>query len=390
MADAPELTLNEFSKLTTTMFSAAIGQVSWEYFLSELSASSGDICTHIFGFDTEANINLDLKVSGYDSHFASAFEDYYGAINPWAPGFAEHDAGVVVDSEDMCTTENLVKTEFYNDWVRPQEDICQGGGALLFKNDNRVVAMGGNIRLRDADVLKPKWLRLMRILVPHMQQAFEFSRALAGSKLETFLVGKHSLHEVPAIVLLSEMGRVLYANSIAQHMISAGFPISTTLNGDLSFGSGQISQRINHDLLRKNINSAKPSFSVKVPSPILGDSYCLRFAKFTPDAQIPLPLVSTLSISSPCVLLIATKMRTLFDLTQEMQSCYGLTLAEAEVAIALYEGSNSREISEHRSVSIHTVRHQIKSAMSKVDARRQVELVSVIHKIAHSHSSFRG
>ena len=34
-------------------------------------------------------------------------------------------------SEAMCTREELEPTEFYNDWVRPQEDIVAGGGALL-------------------------------------------------------------------------------------------------------------------------------------------------------------------------------------------------------------------------------------------------------------------
>ena len=66
MPDTDVLGEDAFSKLTTTMFSAAMGQTSWDYFLDELSRRSGNIGTQLVGFDSD---NLETSVqatSGYE------------------------------------------------------------------------------------------------------------------------------------------------------------------------------------------------------------------------------------------------------------------------------------------------------------------------------------
>ncbi len=53
----------------------------------------------------------------------------------------------------------------------------------------------------------------------------------------------------------------------------------------------------------------------------------------------------------------------------------GLTLAEAKVIAALCHGTTVSQYAEQHGVSPHTVRNQIKSALSKSGAKRQAELV---------------
>jgi DNA-binding CsgD family transcriptional regulator len=54
------------------------------------------------------------------------------------------------------------------------------------------------------------------------------------------------------------------------------------------------------------------------------------------------------------------------------------------VALKIAEGMTLREIADIRGVSIHTVRNQLKSAMSKTDSRRQADLVRIVER-ARSH-----
>lgn len=380
--------VRQFSKLTTSLFAAAIGQSGWDDFLAELSHQTGGTSTHIFGFDTEANISIEPILYGYDPAFIESYDDYYGTINSWAPGFAEHQQGVVVDSEAMCSTEELVKTEFYNDWVKPQGNLSQGGGAILFKNDTRFFAIGGNIRHRDTEKLKRPWLQIIGSLVPHMQQAFEMSRALAGARLESAVVAGQGLREIPAILILSHTGRIVFANNAAQLMLSEGVPISSNWRGELAFGLTGEARRISESFLRHHLTAANPSYTACMTTFLGGPTYSLRFARLTPGAQIELPLPFSLGFSANCSVLVVTKTRPTADLEALLRMTYALTASEASVAVLISNGLTADEISRQRNVSVHTVRNQLKAGMAKLGVRRQVELLRLFQEIKSSHSPF--
>ncbi|GAA6207901.1 LuxR family transcriptional regulator [Cognatishimia sp. WU-CL00825] len=364
----------ELSNLTTTMFSAAMGNSSWSHFLADLSAISGDICTHIFGYDTEAGVTMDLLAHGYDPEFLKTYDQHFASLNAWADGFSKHPAGTVVDCERMCTTQNLVKTEFYHDWLRPQEDIIQGGGALLFKNDTRVFALGGNIRLKDSEKLKSNWLAIVGQLIPHMQQAFEITRALEGKRIDAEVIANEGLKSVPGIILLSEMGRIVFANNVAQQMLADGAPVAFDNHNHLTYGSADSQTICDVASLRGALNLSSPSFSDRVTDSRTAKNYDLRFVKLSPDAGVAFPFDTMLGVHSHCTMLIITEAKRP-STTETLKESYALTPAEVAVAMSLAQGFSSSEIADQRQASIHTVRHQIKAAMDKLSVHRQSELV---------------
>jgi DNA-binding CsgD family transcriptional regulator len=61
-----------------------------------------------------------------------------------------------------------------------------------------------------------------------------------------------------------------------------------------------------------------------------------------------------------------------------LRALYGLTPAEAKVAAGLAEGRTSAEIAARHSVSIGTLRNQLKAVFFKTGARRQAELVRLV------------
>lgn len=60
---------------------------------------------------------------------------------------------------------------------------------------------------------------------------------------------------------------------------------------------------------------------------------------------------------------------------------WGLTPVEAQVALLLHGGATIAAIAQHRGTSIHTVRHQVKSAMMKSESTRQLDLVMAIERL---------
>jgi len=380
MGNDGRLNTGEFSKLTTIMFSAAMGQVGWDRFLEALSVQAGDICTHIIGFDSEANIALGLEPYGYDPAYLKVYDEHYAELNSWAPGFMEKPVGVTVDCEDMCRTEELIKTEFYADWVQPQENITQGGGALLFKNDTRLFALGGNIRLKDAEKLKAPWLQMVDQLIPHMQQAFEISRALAGSKLESTLIASNRLSEVPGFVVLSEQGRILFANQAAQTMIERGQPIACDLRGKLICSTQSHAMQSAHEIMSHQLLSSAQSFTIASQSDDYDTVYNLRFAKMTPDAGIPMDIGPSLGFSQHCTLLLIVPKRSANDVLAEFRSIYGLTDAELSLVRLLADGLTNPQIADEKLRATSTINTQVKSILAKTNCSTRTQFAKLVLK----------
>ena len=71
-------------------------------------------------------------------------------------------------------------------------------------------------------------------------------------------------------------------------------------------------------------------------------------------------------------------------ISQSIQRAWQLTPAEARSASALALGRSPREIAMVRAVSIHTVRTQLKRAMSKAGVHSQAALVASVYAVVGS------
>ena len=76
-------------------------------------------------------------------------------------------------------------------------------------------------------------------------------------------------------------------------------------------------------------------------------------------------------------------MRVTDDLAASLANEFGLTPAETDIVMRLNSGENSRAIADARSSSIHTVRNQLKTAMTKLGVRRQVDVVRLVEGLRH-------
>lgn len=66
------------------------------------------------------------------------------------------------------------------------------------------------------------------------------------------------------------------------------------------------------------------------------------------------------------------------DLHKKLMTQFGVTSSEAIVSVMLWDGALLSEIATQRLVSVHTVRNQVKAAMSKISVRRQADLTRVV------------
>lgn len=368
------------SELTALIGACALDPSKWQTVLDKISGAMGGLRTQMFGYDLEANTKFGLIQKGYA---ADALEDYlnhYGKLNVWLPGFDKHGPGYAIPSQSLVSREELERSAFYQEWVRPQEDITAGGAVMLFKDKNRMFALGGNIPSRLSAQMQPQFLALLGQMVGPMQQAFEVNRALAGLSLEKYVAG-HVASQVNAIVLLSPTGLVLYSNCIADDLMATGAVLKVDRKRKLQFADP-----VAQDRLEASLHPLFPvipkTFSVN--SGDSGQSFTARLLALQSDGLDHSPFGALIGLDESAFILALTPAQHQQSAQSLLIQRFGLTMAEARVADAIAQGLSPQEMAQRDLVSVHTIRTQLKAAMAKTGSSRQAQLAAKVTKLQMS------
>ncbi len=294
-------------------------------------------------------------------------------------------AGVAWPSQLMCSREKLLKSEFYADWVQPQEDVVAGGGALIFAAADRLIAFGGNIRRKDEEKLEARWLRTVDILVPHMRLAFDISRALAAKTVEAEALQTGSSLGNTAVLLLADNGFLLFANAFAEQMIREGHLLRDDMFGRVTF-TDTLARGALDRCMRDMRQKLRPiALSRKLRDQNNEIEHTVRAVEYQPELH-PTPMFNlAVTYWRSSLLITIDVVRNSVRAHAAFAQENGLTAAELSVAVALANGLSPTQIAEKRATSILTVRNQLRSAMSKAGVRRQIDLVRHIERSRFRH-----
>lgn len=370
------MTLSDEQDLLREIYAAGLDPARWPLVMEKLGRAVGEVKTHLFSFDAHSETSLLTATGGFDPDQLKTFDDYYAAINPWAPAWATGPLKRTLSASEMVPTEKMKRTEFYQDWVKPQDDIIRGGGAVLMREPGRILLFGGNIREKDGDQVEPLWLDLVNRVAPAIRQAVEVSRAIAGLRLENLMLRRGADPQTAPVLLLAANGRILYANRLAEDLVTQGQILRVNGGNRLTLAAAQPVQRAFDQALRLVFEQGRGAQPIPLaPDLILRvlplDTSLVQLARFDPlwweGGTVALLLLHT-----------PPGRRGNARLEDRLIRQHGLTRTEAEVAIAINEGQTLAEIADARRVSVHTVRNQVKSALLKTGHRRQADLSRLV------------
>ena len=108
--------IEELVKLT---YEAAVDPSKWSDFLRLLSeAIHAPSATFLIHDKTHPKANASAVV-GVDPGWVISYQQHFVTINPWLEG-NPYRHGVVAVGEQVLNDRELVRTEFYNDFLRPR------------------------------------------------------------------------------------------------------------------------------------------------------------------------------------------------------------------------------------------------------------------------------
>lgn len=360
---------------------AALDPGLWQTALDAVSLASGGVRSHLLHADLQGSVPQRTFVSGYDPDYLKTWDAHYGRINAWAPGFVAGPVGQPRPCEAMCDYDSLRRTEFYADWVRPQDDIVGGGGIVLTRSATQLILFGGQIPRRIRDRLDPQWQQDLALYGQAIRFALETNRALLSLSLD-LLLARRGFAAVgdPAVFLLDETGRIVFANASADAMLQSGGQVASDRASRLVLRDEAA------DAALRRMSGPGRIAAVAVGPPVVlrlpGTGSALRLFRLSEPNAAALRLPPMPPGRRPAtVVVISDEQRADETGHSRLAADLGLTPAEAETALRLADGMSTSEIADLRGVSVHTVRNQIKAALQKTGTRRQSDLVALVVRL---------
>lgn len=357
--------------LIERIYDLALEPTTWPGLIAGLAETFGGHAASIEHEYVDSELGAGLTM-GLDPSAAPQYFDYYAARNVLrrVPNFGEllkTFTPVVTLDEETLPKDNLVRTEFYADFLRPAgiHSLLTVG---LWSEGPSVTALS-IFRPRSRPSFDQTDRILAETLHPHLIRAFRLSRKVAASNgLQLGMAA--ALDQSPLGVLILGSDGVSYANPQALRLLAE--PGGLSLSGSALVASDAVET----ERLRGLIGRARTG-----PGRVGGAVSVRR-----PGGRAPLSVAATplgaerLSVlqAEPGVLVCVTDPEAGAVPDAYLRDAIGLTAAEARIARMLVEGRSLRGASEALDVSYSTVRSHLQHIFEKTGATRQAELVALL------------
>lgn len=369
---------SDVAELIRTIYSTVLDGDEWQKVADQLVGLDPilKILIHVEDIDrtgTTASYSSNISDETVSNHV-----NYYSHINPWTERIATTPLGGICSVAGLASSEEFLLSEFYNDHARHEEDLRVAVGTVFAKGKYSIACVGLQLPNRYADAHYERALWILDRIRAHLVHAFWLARHNSFAPPETAVE-----HAAIATILLDRKGRVLRMNNQAQRFLQrADSPLSVNASG--LFQMRDFSQQ---DRLQAMVLEAVASKGKAAWCAIRAEDGRPAFISLIPLLRVESndALISAfIGSEEPAAVayMVSADMRN-EQIGKTLVSVFGLSPAEALVAGAFgVEGLSVHQIAAARGVGIHTVRHQLATAMEKLSVTRPADLVATLSPLA--------
>jgi DNA-binding CsgD family transcriptional regulator len=301
--------------------------------------------------------------------------DYYAAINPlnnvkeptayfrnWRPK--------ILTDEDWMPKEELVRTEYYNDFMLRGSGVSSTVMIRLAAHDGEVsvINIGRSVARGRFEASE---LEIVRRFHPHLIRAFKLGENFA--KIRVLDQGAGAVFEASphALFLVNAAGRVIQLNAEAEVIVKARKGLCL-VGGRLSAASAEANTRLAGLLAGAMSTGSRRGGSMAIDSP---------------DRVLPLSVTVT-PIGEPrldvfcrerCALVTVTDLEAFTPPPEnKLRELFGLTPAEIRLTMTLLKGDALKEAAAELGISANTATVHLSHIFEKTGVNRQSALLSLM------------
>ncbi|HEX6000539.1 MAG TPA: hypothetical protein VFZ16_14270 [Hyphomicrobiaceae bacterium] len=225
------------------IYAALLGHGDWQVFLRRLTAILPNGKGTLFYHDVAAGAGALSLSANMEAANVDAYNCHFSGRNPWMAKAMLRPLGLGVRAEQMFPPDELLRTEFYNDFLR-REGVQSGVGVTIFREQgcNFMLSLM-SVPVDDAEGNAAA--ELLGRLAPHLRQAFAYYRGAkpTGGAAPPF-VGAITDALTVACVAIGFGRSVRWANAAGWRLLTEGDPIGIDARGRLKTCSAELREAI--------------------------------------------------------------------------------------------------------------------------------------------------
>lgn len=366
------------------LYDAAVMPDAWpnavREFGSLMAGEVGNVMSHMTVLDIQSGQVSHNMIFGADPELVRQGTAYYFQKDVHAAAGSRHfmealrqgQTRVALVSSEMIPADELLATEYYQDFLRPfgvNDMLC----ASALVGETRIVNMVANplgtrqFERRDKE--------LVSTLLPHVDRAFRMSLSLGhDSSVRTAAV----LWDASAlpVMIVQERG-LAYANAAANALL-AGSPLIRRSGRGLVFADEAANAALRGLTITRRSekrSSAQPRQVARLIADGTGGSWMLQMVRMNTPRE---DLLGRLFSLDPGTLVMLTPLNAVSATrTGSLDSLAGFTGVEREILRALVDGQTIRQISRATGRSEATLRWHVRNLLSKTGLATMTDLVRI-------------
>ena len=352
-----------------TLFSSVDTDKHWKLLLQQLIRSLDARSARILVLNSEADIIQNSISINHDEGYFNQYINHFVNACPWRPELSSLPKGILYSTflDFSCDQNTFYKTEFYNDWAKPQ-DIAHGLCGTVFKSEKHTLQLMLQ-RTHGQGHFTQEEQAASNKLIPYIQQAFQLREQFKNMQ-EEYKISKYANSVASApFVVLTKMGQLYYCSPSAESILKSKHSFLYISENKLHFISPSTQNEWENYL--SNLKDTPKIDTFFSPQSGRGKIQ-LTYLPETEDAY------ELFKYSDPLIIW------HLYDFTRitldhgYLSSMYSLTPAECNICEALVNGESILDISTQKKVSKHTIRTQCKNILRKTGSNSQNKLISAL------------
>ena len=344
----------------------------WPELLEGIAAAMTADVTFVQRHKLAARTSRMITTFGLNNRFRDSYNQHYTRVNIWRDrGARMFIQGKAVLDEQMCPRAELVKSEFYNDFLVPMGSVRCASGVVLREGHEALMLAG--MRCQSRPAFEEGDRRALELLLPHVLRAH-----LIAERLQRVEGSEWVLETLGAsVVFLTASAGVLHTTASAERILSVGDGLSVR-NGTLCAADSTADAHVRQAVR----TAASTTDSVAAPETVLVDRPSLK----RPYQLLMSPLRHGLrefaGTRSPQVVAVIIDPESHAPTAPDvLVRLFALTRREAALASALSSGETLEDAADRLRMTYQTARSHLRRIFDKTSTSRQTQLVMMLARL---------
>jgi DNA-binding CsgD family transcriptional regulator len=312
-----------------------------------------------------------------EPRYMDLYFEKYAKLDPTTDRFFV-DVGTPVAAMDFLAYDELLKTRFYEEWIRPQKLV--DFATMVVDRSDRAATFLCLLRHERDGFVDDEVRRKLRLVMPHLRRS-----VLIGRTIDHMTVSVAGLADAldglsAGMFLVDDMRAIVHANASGRAMISAG-KVLRAANGRLVASDPKLDRELRAVLTAASVGDGTLGIA-GIAQPLAaqdGERYVAHVMPLTSGARRR----AGRHHAATAALFVHKAALQMNAVPEAIARTYQLTPSEGRVLLAIVQVGGVPETADALGVSESTVKTHLQRVFSKTGVSRQADLVKLVAEFSN-------